>query len=143
MEYKIKITGLDCANCALELEEEISKIKNVKKVSVNYIQQSVKVDCDEDTLIKVKDVCNHFEEVKVVEDSKEYKIKIAGLDCANCASELEEIIAKIDNVEKVNVDFVKQIVFVKCSNDAYKKVIETCNNFEEVKVVENKDNLLK
>ena len=72
MEYKIKITGLDCANCASELEEEISKIKNVKKVSVNYIQQSVKVDCDEDTLIKVKDVCNHFEEVKVVEDAKEY-----------------------------------------------------------------------
>ena len=136
-EYKIKIAGLDCANCALELEEEISKIKNVKKVSVNYIQQSVKVDCDEDTLIKVKDVCNHFEEVKVVEDIKEYKIRITGLDCANCASELEEIIAKIDNVEKVNVDFVKQIVFVKCSSDAYKKVIETCNNFEEVKVVEN------
>ena len=67
----------------------------------------------------------------------EYKIKITGLDCANCASELEEIIAKIDNVEKVNVDFVKQIVFVKCSSDSYKKVIETCNNFEEVKVVEN------
>ena len=136
-EHKIKIRGLDCANCALELEEEISKIENVKKVSVNYIQQSVKVDCDENTLNKVKDVCNHFEEVKVVEDIKEYKIKITGLDCANCASELEEIIAKIDNVEKVNVDFVKQIVFVKCSSDSYKKVIETCNNFEEVKVVEN------
>ena len=43
MESKIKIEGLDCANCALELEEEISKINGVKEVSVSFVNQLVNV----------------------------------------------------------------------------------------------------
>ena len=69
MESKIKIEGLDCANCALELEEEISKIKGVEEASVSFVNQIVNVTYDtEETLIKIKNVCNNFEEVKVVED---------------------------------------------------------------------------
>ena len=64
-----KITGLDCANCARELEEEISKIAGVGQASVDFMAQKVYVDCDGATLEKVKEVCNDFEEVKVVEEA--------------------------------------------------------------------------
>ena len=36
------------------------------------------------------------------------KFKIKGLDCANCASQLERAIQKIDGVESVNISFMTQ-----------------------------------
>ena len=37
--------------------------------SVDFMAQKVYVDCDGATLEKVKEVCNDFEEVKVVEEA--------------------------------------------------------------------------
>ena len=34
------------------------------------------------------------------------KFKLIGLDCANCAAELERLIQKIDGVENVNISFM-------------------------------------
>ena len=140
MESKIKIKGLDCANCALELEEEISKINGVKEVSVSFVNQLVNVSYDnEETLQKIKNVCNNFEEVKVIEEVETFTFKIEGLDCANCALELEEEISKIDEVKEVNVDFVNQKVKVTCTKEQLIKVKDVCNNFEEVKVIDNEE----
>lgn len=36
------------------------------------------------------------------------KLKIKGLDCANCANELERAIEKIDGVDKVNINFITE-----------------------------------
>ncbi len=63
-------------------------------------------------------------------------IKITGLDCANCARELEEELEKIDGVSSVRVDFMGMKVFFEGEESALGKVIDCCNNFEEVKVVE-------
>lgn len=71
MKYKIKIEGLDCANCANELEEIISEIEGVESCSVSFANMLVFVTCNEETLEVVKNACNNFEEVKVVEDNNE------------------------------------------------------------------------
>ena len=137
MTEVIKITGLDCANCARELEEEIEKIEGVASATVDFMAQKVIVDCDKNTLEKVIYCCNHFEEVKVVSEEKRGKttLKISGLDCANCARELEEEIEKIEGVASVTVDFMAQKVIVDCDEKTLEKVIYCCNHFEEVKVV--------
>ena len=36
------------------------------------------------------------------------KFKIKGLDCANCASELEKAIQKLDEVENANISFMSE-----------------------------------
>ncbi|MDE7330432.1 MAG: cation transporter, partial [Clostridia bacterium] len=61
MTNSFKIKGLDCANCARELEEEISKIKGVASATVDFMAQKVIADCPPDVLEKVKAVCNNFE----------------------------------------------------------------------------------
>lgn len=138
MNNVIKITGLDCANCARELEEEIEKIDGVKSVSVDFMAQKVYADCDEKTIEKVKACCNNFEEVKVVEEEKVdgEKIKISGLCCANCARELEEDLNKIDGV-KAQVDFINsRIILNAASPDARDKAIYSITHFEDVKIVD-------
>lgn len=45
--YKFKIEGLDCANCASILESEISKIEHINNVSISFMSQRLSFDCEE------------------------------------------------------------------------------------------------
>lgn len=139
-----KITGLDCANCARELEEEILKLDGVKEATVDFMAQKVYALCDGATLGKVKEVCNNFEEVKVVEKpaaSQVFageKLNIAGLCCANCARELEKDLNRIEGVSAV-VDFVNLRVLLNAADpSAREKAIYTITHFEDVKIVTEK-----
>lgn len=142
MSNSFKIAGLDCANCARELEEEISKISGVESATVDFMALKVTVDCDGETLLKVKELCNRFEEVKVVEDvsakSDDEKINITGLCCANCARELEEDLNKIEGVT-ATVDFVNGRIILGSQNaEAREKALYTVSHFEDVKIVTDK-----
>ena len=56
MKKKFKIEGLDCANCAAKIEENLAKLEGVNSVSVSFLTEKVKFDliddCDVDKLIK-------------------------------------------------------------------------------------------
>ena len=41
--YKLRIDGLDCANCALELESDLNKIDIINNVSVNFMKEVLNV----------------------------------------------------------------------------------------------------
>lgn len=69
MQKHIQLSGLDCAACALELEEEIRRVRGVRSASVDFMKQRLSLECDdEETLEKVKRVASNFEEVKVIEE---------------------------------------------------------------------------
>ena len=69
MKQVLKIKGLDCAGCAAELERRIYKMTGVSSASVSFVNQKITVEYDtQETLEKIVDVVNHFEEVKVVND---------------------------------------------------------------------------
>ena len=45
--YKLRIDGLNCANCALELERDLNKIDIISNVSVNFMTQKINFECME------------------------------------------------------------------------------------------------
>lgn len=46
---------------------------------------------------------------------KNYKYKIEGLDCANCANELERVLKKVEGVEEVNINFLTERMEITCT----------------------------
>lgn len=67
MQTVLQLDGLDCAVCAAELEEKISKIQGVSNASVAFATQKLSLEYDSaETLDKVIYAANHFEEVRVV-----------------------------------------------------------------------------
>ncbi len=48
--YKFKIEGLDCVNCANELEEALRKITLIDNVSINFMMESLVFSCYENNL---------------------------------------------------------------------------------------------
>ena len=48
MKYKFKIKGLDCANCAAELEREIGKVAGITEVTISFMSERLTIECDEE-----------------------------------------------------------------------------------------------
>lgn len=142
-----KIEGLDCANCARELEEELNKIEGVACATVDFIGGKVILDCSENAIAPALYCCNHFEDAKIIGENEEKKsgervegggkkIKIENLCCANCGRELEEELNKIDGVS-ATVDFMNMTVVLKAdATDAYDKAVYAISHFEDVKIVD-------
>lgn len=50
---------------------------------------------------------------------KRYKFKIKGLDCANCANELERALQKIDTIHNVSISFMMQRFAFECMEEKF------------------------
>lgn len=65
MKKRYNLTDLDCANCALKMEDAIKKIDGVNDASVSFLTQKMMVDADDsrfDQIMKeVVKVCKRVE----------------------------------------------------------------------------------
>lgn len=50
MKMKFKIEGLDCANCAAELERAIQKIEEIQSVTINFLTEKMEIEYREDQI---------------------------------------------------------------------------------------------
>lgn len=48
MKYTYKIKGLDCANCAMHLENEIKEIEGIENAVINFMTEKLIVECNEE-----------------------------------------------------------------------------------------------
>ncbi len=61
-------------------------------------------------------------------------IKLEDLDCASCASKMEDAVRKIDGVNYVSVNFITQTMTLQTSDENFdeiiKKVVKKCKHIE-------------
>lgn len=50
MKKTYKMSGVDCANCAAKMENEIGRLEGVNSCSVNFVLQRLTIDADADKL---------------------------------------------------------------------------------------------
>ena len=67
----LHLSGLHCAACAMDLEDELRKIKGVKYVQVDFVSQSILLDAETDEAVrKVIKAAGKFDKVKVLDGDK-------------------------------------------------------------------------
>lgn len=69
MRRLINMIDLDCANCAMRMEQNIAKLNGVKYISVNFLTQKM--------VIEIDDNYNFDEVMKYVRKT----VKIINSDC--------------------------------------------------------------
>lgn len=65
MTKKYKIHNIDCANCALQLEDKINKAQIVDKVSINFMMEKITIEDNDITTEKldaIQEICAKFED---------------------------------------------------------------------------------
>jgi Cu+-exporting ATPase len=146
----LKISGMHCASCAVNIENVVKRLPGVKEASVNFASETLLVELDEqkvkltDLQKAVSDVGYHLmipeeerpktgethEKVKASADSgdKEFlSLKVLGMDSPHCAMVVEQAVNSLPGIEKVEVDY----------NNARAKVVfhPTKVNIEQIEKV--------
>lgn len=52
-QYKYTIKNLDCANCALKLEQALQKATKINQLKINFLTQKLYFECQEEDKEKI------------------------------------------------------------------------------------------
>ncbi|MBW9212904.1 MULTISPECIES: heavy metal translocating P-type ATPase [Terrabacteria group] len=119
MEIKAyKIDGLDCAECAANLEKKISQLDNVNKAQVNFVKGTLKVEYSEEEKLvfpKILEVVLKEEEEASVYPLNEEVISVGieGIDDVDCADYLAKEIVKLPYVSHAEAYFMQEKINVQ------------------------------
>ena len=131
MEYQYRVVGIDCADCAAELAEEIRKIEGVLSADIHFMQQKLYFTCDEEKHSaieqKVFDIIHDDEPDAVItalhdETKHLFKFNIKNIDCADCANEIAEKAMEIEGVGHAEADFMHAILRVQFATSEYTRI---------------------
>ena len=111
LEHRVAhVSGLDCADCALKLEGALRGSAGVVDAGVNFGAATMKVTFDaaqvsfDEILDRVRRHGYDTLEARAAETRTE-AFAIEGMDCADCAVNLERRIAGLAGVREARVDF--------------------------------------
>ncbi len=63
MVLRFKFEGIDCANCAQQLETKINNLEFVNNCKINFFTEKMILDIkEEDKLQKIVKICKDFED---------------------------------------------------------------------------------
>jgi copper chaperone CopZ len=106
------IDGFDCPDCALKLEQSLSKIPGITWVSINYATSKIWFEYEPEevtrdhilsTITKAGYRCREPEISSVASTFTQSSFDLSGLDCPDCASKLQKMISQLDGVHETRV----------------------------------------
>lgn len=61
-----------------------------------------------------------------------YKMKVVGLDCAECTQKVEDAINKIDGIKEASLSFATGALYYESEEDLRSTVVATIHQTEDV-----------
>jgi Cd2+/Zn2+-exporting ATPase len=104
----LPVEGMDCADCARTLEGGIGRLNGVLLASANFAASTLAVEYDAERTKRpaiVSRVRAMGYDIQEPETSREITYQVEGMDCADCALNLEEALKRTPGVAQVSVDF--------------------------------------
>jgi Cu+-exporting ATPase len=104
----IPITGMSCANCALNIEKNLKKLSGVNEANVNFAAEKAAVSFDSNTL-KLNDLTTKIKGLGYGVPTASIEFPLTGMRCANCAMTIERTLnEKVPGVTAASVNFATE-----------------------------------
>ena len=108
---EIKISGMHCATCAINIEESLSQIKDVSKVQVNFGTDTAHVEFDPQK-VSITDLEKAVKDVGYDVINREVTLKIGGMVCATCVQTIESALRALPGIVTANVNLGTEKAYV-------------------------------
>ena len=108
---EIKISGMHCATCAINIEESLSQIKDVSKVQVNFGTDTAHVEFDPQK-VSINDLEKAVKDVGYDVVNREVTLKIGGMVCATCVQTIESALRALPGIVSANVNLGTEKAYV-------------------------------
>ncbi|MDD4775388.1 MAG: heavy metal translocating P-type ATPase [Syntrophomonas sp.] len=123
----LQVNGMDCADCAAKTEKAVKSLPGIHAARVSFPQGRLEVEYDTlrsntaAIIAKVRSLGYDAEEYRperaLAGTAGPITFAIGGLDCADCAAQLEKRIAQVPGVETARVNFTASTLVVRHHGD--------------------------
>ena len=104
----LPVTGMTCANCAMNIERTLKKLSGVTNAQVNFAAEQAAVSFDPQQL-QVQDVITQIKGSGFSVPTQTVELAVTGLTCANCAANIERALnKKVAGVVKASANFASE-----------------------------------
>ncbi len=103
----LPVTGMTCANCVANVERNVRKLDGIQEANVNFASEKLSFVYD-DALVQPADVIARVRKAGYDVPEQRVDLAITGMDCVNCAANVERALKKVDGVLNVNVNFASE-----------------------------------
>ncbi len=109
----LPVTGMSCANCAMNIERALNKVPGIKEARVNFASEEATIVFD-GAKVQVKDVVDKIQDAGFGVATARVELPITGMTCANCAATVERTLnKKVPGVVKAAVNFASERAHVE------------------------------
>ena len=110
-DANIKISGMSCASCALNVEKSLQTLEGVEKAQVNLGTEEATIKYDPQKL-KLSQLEVAVQNAGYGVINEKIVIKIGGMTCAMCVKAIEDVLNKLDGISDVNVNLASEKAYV-------------------------------
>ncbi|MBI3034625.1 heavy metal translocating P-type ATPase [Candidatus Woesearchaeota archaeon] len=120
----LRITGMDCASCAVTIEKSLKRLKGVKSASINYASGNGLVEYDEgsvsesqlaDAVVKAGYKVRVGPSGSGNQEASEVVLKVKGMDSQHCAMIVEGAVRRLKGINKVSASYASMKAVVNYS----------------------------
>ena len=108
---ELKIAGMHCATCAVNIEESLSNIKDVTKASVNFGTDTAHVEYDP-AKVSIHEIEKAVKNAGYDVVNQEVTIKVGGMMCATCVETIEAALRELPGIVAVTVNLGTEKAYV-------------------------------
>ena len=108
---EIKISGMHCASCALNLEKAIGSLGNVSHVAVNYGTDTAQVEYDP-AQVSIHDLEKAVKDAGYNVVNREVTLRVGGMVCAVCVQTIESALRRLPGVVNARVNLATEKAYV-------------------------------
>jgi P-type Cu+ transporter len=109
----LPVTGMTCANCAMNIERAVKKVPGVRQVNVNFASEQASVSFDSKD-VSIQALIEKIKEAGYGVAQADVEIPITGMTCANCAMTIERTLKKkTRGVTDASVNFASERAHVR------------------------------
>jgi Cd2+/Zn2+-exporting ATPase len=131
---KLRLSGMDCADCAQSIEKSLQQMPGVASANVSFATSTADVKYDP-TRVERGDMVKRIEDLgysveapaAVPSRNGSLEFSIEGMDCADCARTIEKAVAGVRGVSSATVNFNTARLSVSAGSDvksAVERVVE-------------------
>jgi len=108
---ELKISGMHCATCAINIEESLSKVESVSNAQVNFGTDTAHVEFDP-AKVSIKDLEQVVKDAGYDVVNREAVIKVGGMVCATCVQTIEVALRALPGVVSATVNLGTEKAYV-------------------------------
>ncbi|MCF8044823.1 MAG: heavy metal translocating P-type ATPase, partial [Desulfarculaceae bacterium] len=112
-KHSLPVTGMSCANCAMNIEKTLNKLDGIEQAHVNFASETADVSFDPETT-DIKEISDAIEKIGFSVAASSVELAVTGMSCANCAATIEKALVKnVPGVVGATVNFASETAYVE------------------------------